>query len=62
MKSDKDALAVGEDGFLGPFASEGDKGVLLAAPFAVEGYVELELTAPRRLHLPADLMQSLWRG
>ncbi len=25
MKSDKDALAVGEDGFLGPFASEGDK-------------------------------------
>ncbi|STU62569.1 endo-b1,4-mannanase 5C [Klebsiella pneumoniae subsp. ozaenae] len=25
MKSDKDALAVGEDGFLGPFANEGDK-------------------------------------
>ena len=23
MKSDKDALAVGEDGFLGPFANEG---------------------------------------
>ncbi len=25
MKSDKDALTVGEDGFLGPFANEGDK-------------------------------------
>ena len=33
----------------------------LPPPFAVEGYVELELTAPRRLHLPADLIPPRWQ-